>query len=57
MSTRFVSLQDIADDLGIPLETVRKWRLRKKLPAGIKVGNHVRIDRREYEAWLASKAA
>lgn len=42
----------IANDLHVPLSTWYQWRSAGKGPRAIKVGKHVRVRRRDYEAWL-----
>jgi excisionase family DNA binding protein len=46
----------IANDLQVPLSTWYQWRSAGKGPKAIKVGKHVRVRRRDYEAWLATLA-
>ena len=44
----------ITRDLQVPMNTWYQWRTAGKAPKAIKVGKHVRVRRRDYEAWLAT---
>ncbi|MCU1588886.1 MAG: hypothetical protein JWP11_142 [Frankiales bacterium] len=44
----------ITQDLRVSLNTWYQWRSAGKAPKAIKVGKHVRVRRRDYEAWLAT---
>ncbi len=46
----------ITEDLQVPLSTWYQWRSAGKGPKAIKVGKHVRVRRKDYEAWLATLA-
>lgn len=48
------SVQDLADYLGVPLQTVYQWRKKGYGPRGVKVGKHVRFRPTEVERWLDS---
>jgi len=52
----WVSLEDIADPLGVKSETVYKLIVRKKLPAR-KVGRQWRLRQVEVGAWVSSGKA
>ena len=47
--------EGLAELLDVPIATVRRWRYMGGGPAGIKVGRHVRYERREVERWLVEK--
>ena len=51
---RFLTVQEIARELQVKVETVQEWCRSKKLPA-YKIGREYRIERREYEAFLAKR--
>ncbi len=53
---RLLTLPEVADHLGVPLQTVYQWRSRGDGPRGIKVGRHVRVRRDDLEAWLREHA-
>lgn len=48
------SIQDLADYLGVPVQTVYQWRKKGYGPRGVKVGKHVRFRPAEVERWLDS---
>ena len=48
---RLMSLDELADYLGLRKQTIYNWLNQKKI-AGIKIGKVWRFDRREIENWL-----
>lgn len=52
----WLTLDDIATDLRIPVETVYRWRKKRTGPRGHRIGRHIRVRRDDYEAWLAEQA-
>ncbi len=50
----WLSPQDLADELGVPVSTVYGWRHTGAGPVGHKVGRHVRFRRSDVEAWLGT---
>lgn len=44
--------QDVADYLGVPINTVYQWRTRGSGPPGRRVGKHVRYRPEDVEAWF-----
>ena len=51
---RFLKPEDIARELDVKVETVQGWCRTKKLPA-YKIGGEYRIERSDYEAFLAQR--
>jgi excisionase family DNA binding protein len=51
---RFLKPEDIARELDVKVETVQGWCRTKKLPA-YKIGGEYRIERSDYEAFLAKR--
>jgi excisionase family DNA binding protein len=52
---RLLLPQEVADWLGIPLQTLYSWRVdtgERRGPTGIKIGRHLRYRRADVEAWL-----
>jgi excisionase family DNA binding protein len=49
---RLLSIQELADYLDVPVETVRTWRANRTGPRGIRVGRHVRYRPSDVELWL-----
>ena len=56
MTTEWLSPQQLADELAIPVGTVYKWRWEGSGPRGHKIGRHVRFRRDDIDAWLATLA-
>ena len=50
-----LTIDDLALWLGKPRGTLYQWRTRGLGPRAIKVGNDLRYQRSEVEAWLASQ--
>lgn len=50
-----LTIDDLALWLGKPRGTLYQWRTRGLGPRAIKVGNDLRYQRSEIEAWLASQ--
>ncbi|MEU6318227.1 helix-turn-helix domain-containing protein [Streptomyces sp. NPDC047009] len=54
LPARFLTPVDVADLLGVPLETVYQWRRKRIGPHGFRVGRHLRYDPEDVRAWVAS---
>ena len=52
---RLLSVQDLADRLGVDPKTVRRWRRDRVLPEALVVGGVVRWRPAMIDAWLASR--
>jgi excisionase family DNA binding protein len=50
----YLTPEDIANELGVSVDTVRNWINRKRLVA-IKIGRDWRISRRDYERFLEER--
>ncbi len=53
---RLMTLAELSEMLGVPVETLYGWRHRGEGPAGYRIGRHVRYRRSTVEAWLESQA-
>ncbi|ARX82995.1 DNA-binding protein [Streptomyces alboflavus] len=51
---RYLTPVDLADLLGIPVETVYQWRRKRTGPRGFRVGRHLRYDPEDVRAWISS---
>jgi excisionase family DNA binding protein len=49
---QFLTPQELADLLNLPLGTVRAWRHRREGPLGFRCGKHVRYDLAEVLRWV-----
>ncbi len=54
MEARFLTVEDIARDLGVAEDTVRGWIRARKLPA-YRVGKEYRIKIVDYERFLEQR--
>jgi excisionase family DNA binding protein len=55
ISDRLVSPHEVAAFLGVPLQTIYRWRYRHEGPAGYRVGRHVRYRIADVEHWLEER--
>jgi excisionase family DNA binding protein len=53
---RLLTITDLSEMLGVPVDTLYGWRHRGEGPAGYRVGRHVRYRRAAVEAWLDTQA-
>lgn len=49
---RLLTVQELANYLGVPVATIYAWRYRHEGPPGLRVGRHVRFRRSDIEEWL-----
>lgn len=54
MSTQWLSVDDIAKELNVSIETVRNW-IRKNRLIAYRVGRDYRIKRIDYEKFLEDR--
>ncbi|MEU8654075.1 helix-turn-helix domain-containing protein [Streptomyces sp. NPDC048737] len=52
---RYLTPVDLADLLGVPVETVYQWRRKQTGPRGFRVGRHLRFDPEDVRVWVASQ--
>ncbi|MEI5136326.1 helix-turn-helix domain-containing protein [Streptomyces libani] len=50
---RYLTPVDLADLLGVPVETVYQWRRKDTGPRGFRVGRHLRYDPEDVRVWVA----
>lgn len=48
------TVQDIARYLGVPVNTIYKWRVTGDGPPALKVGRHVRYREDDVNGWLTT---
>ncbi|MDD5678845.1 MAG: helix-turn-helix domain-containing protein [Kiritimatiellae bacterium] len=53
MSERWLSMDDIADHLGVSEDTIHRWIRQKEMPAH-KVGRLWKFDKDEVDVWVRS---
>ena len=54
LGTQWLTVEDIANDLNVKIDTVRSWIREKKLTA-YRVGRDYRIKRTDYEKFLEER--
>lgn len=52
---RMWTVQDVAEFLGVPVQTVYEWRTMGYGPRGFRVGRYVRFRREDDLAWVESQ--
>lgn len=50
---KLLSTQELAEYLGVPLNTLYQWRTKGYGPAGRRIGKHIRYRESDVEAWIA----
>jgi len=51
----WMSPQDLADWLGVPVKSIYVWRQTGRGPRGTRVGKHIRFSRQAIADWLAQQ--
>lgn len=49
---RLLTVEDLADYLGVPVATLYQWRYRREGPPGFRVGRHVRYRWSDVQDWI-----
>ena len=49
-----LSIEDLAEYLGVPVTTIYDWRVDGKGPCGVRVGRHVKFTVTDVLAWIES---
>jgi len=49
---RLLTVQDLAEYLGVPATTLYQWRYRQEGPRGFRVGRHIRYKRTDVAEWI-----
>lgn len=49
------SLKELADYLGIPVQTIYQWRTKKYGPPGKRIGKHVKFRPEDVYEWVANQ--
>ncbi len=48
-----ISIEDLAEYLGVPVTTIYDWRVAGKGPCAIRVGRHLKFAVTDVREWLA----
>lgn len=49
---RLITVEELADYLGVSVATLYQWRYRSEGPPGFRVGRHVRYRWTDIEEWI-----
>lgn len=49
---RLLTVQDLAEYLGVPATTLYQWRYRREGPRGFRVGRHIRYQMTDVTEWV-----
>lgn len=49
---QLMTVQELAQYLGVPAGTLYQWRYRREGPPGFRVGRHVRYRRSDVQEWI-----
>ncbi|MEP7022622.1 MAG: helix-turn-helix domain-containing protein [Actinomycetota bacterium] len=53
--SEWVTPQELADELKIPVNTIYGWHAKGTAPRGVRIGKHIRYRRRDVAAWLEQR--
>jgi excisionase family DNA binding protein len=56
MEDKLMTVEELAEYLTIPKQTIYRWRTEGHGPRAIKVGRHLRFRSADVETWLNSQA-
>lgn len=49
---RYLTPGEVAEILGVPVETIYQWRYKRTGPPGFRAGRHLRFDPRKLRRWI-----
>ncbi len=52
---RLWTIRDVAQYLGVPVQTLYQWRSRGYGPKGVRIGRHVRYRSDDVRSWVADQ--
>ena len=52
---RLLTVEELADYLGVPVATLYQWRHRREGPPGFRVGRYIRYRRNDVEQWIRDR--
>jgi excisionase family DNA binding protein len=52
---RLLTVEDLADYLGVPVATIYAWRYRRQGPPGFRVGRHLRFRWSDIRQWISDR--
>jgi len=57
MNPALMSVEELAEYLGVPVATIYRWRHHRAGPPAYKVGRFLRFDASEVQAWVKAQRA
>ena len=51
----WIGIEDLAEELGVPVRTIYSWRTRGKGPRAATFGKHLRYRREDIDAWTEAQ--
>jgi excisionase family DNA binding protein len=57
MNRKLLTIDDLADYLGIPKNTLYQWRTKGYGPTGVRVGKYVRYRPEDVDTWIDQQGA
>jgi excisionase family DNA binding protein len=52
----WIGIEQLAEEIGVPIRTVYKWRVIGTAPRGATFGRHVRFRRADVDAWIEQRS-
>ena len=52
---QLLTVEELADYLGVPVATVYAWRYRRQGPPGFRLGKHLRFRWSDIEDWIEDR--
>ncbi len=52
---RLLTVEELAECLGVPVATVYAWRYRREGPLGFRVGKYVRYRWQDVQTWIQAQ--
>ncbi|MFV1962996.1 MAG: helix-turn-helix transcriptional regulator [Acidimicrobiia bacterium] len=52
---RLLTVDDLAEYLGVPVATIYAWRYHRQGPPGFRVGRHLRYRWADIEEWISDR--
>lgn len=53
---RYLTPNEVAELLGVPVDTIYQWRYKRTGPPGFRVGRHLRFDPRAVRRWVEDQS-
>jgi excisionase family DNA binding protein len=57
MSSKLLTVTDLSDHLGVPVNTLYQWRTKGYGPTGRRIGKHVRYRPEDVDSWVEQQGS